>query len=73
MCFKTSGPGPYSMSCLTSWWLEAGCLIDGHSSPTRNTNDYWHGQSVATVKYDMSLYVQLSVNSDYYLVRCYGN
>ena len=71
-CFKTSGPGPHPTSCLIAWWLEAGCSINGQKSPIVNNNIYWNRKKVATVKMDMSLYVQNALTSNVYRLLCYG-
>ena len=71
-CFKTNGPGPHPTSCLIAWWLEAGCSINGQKSPIVNNNVYWNKKKVATVKMDMSLYVQNALTSIVYVLLCYG-
>ena len=62
-----TAPGPHSLFCLTTWWLEAGCTIYGLSSPTNlgNAESWWQAQTVGNVRADMALYGNYALEGRY--------
>ena len=74
-CFKTSGPGPHPIACLTAWWIETGCSVLGTASPTTNPSlVYWQERDVQAVKDDMAVYFRYASDGiSVYIAKCYGD
>ena len=73
-CGALSSPGPYSLTCLTSFWLEVGCTNSGTAAPV-NVDDvsWWNARTVQAVKEDMHSYYLFAIAGDTAYIRyCFG-
>ena len=78
-CGTENSMGPYPVSCLMSWWYEAGCSPSGSSSPLNQPlTSTWDAMSVDQVKADMAKYRKQAMeskkdeNGEAYVTKCYG-
>ena len=44
--------GPHSLECLETLWLESGCLIEGHATPSNLTADRLASLGAMNIGYD---------------------
>ena len=71
-CLSDTSKGPFSLSCLTKWWLDSGCFVQGLQSPTRGGNNkFWNGKTVGEVKADMRLYRKYALEGRLYGGKSY--
>ena len=66
--------GPFSEQCLSQWWEESGCSVEGTLSPiNRNPTTSWDTMRTSEVKSDMNKYFLGALNGKQEAtVQCFG-
>jgi len=75
-CASETDPGPHAPDCLVSLWLDAGCSLEGTSSPTnpiRETIAWWNEHTVGEVQKEMEDLYELAIQgTSGYEDECFG-